>query len=240
MAQFSYVQSTSAISTNTIKFTSSNTAGDIIVAALAGFNVALATGVTDSLSNSYTKLFDLNGNGVTILTPHVQVWLATSIAAGTNTITFGGMGTSDNDIIVAEYVAGSSYSVIVSPVEPGNPSSNKFIPASFPTLNVGTPNFANEVMLIVVGYDYSEFATSWTISNGTVRQQTHEADNAGFALGDYDVVSPTGLVTANLSHNQSAQDDIVGCSVQLITLASSGGGGGTHLFRVDMNGNIFG
>lgn len=234
MSVFSHVQSASAISANSLAFTSNNTSGNIIVAMVASFHQTLATAVTDTNGNTYVKVADAG----TVLNGYFQVWVATGITGGANTLSFTTMITTDTNIIIAEYGVPTDFHLGVSPLYSKVYSSGA-MDFSFPDNVIGAPVLPSEIMLICFAYNWSNFR-SWTISNGTVRQTTHEADGATTALGDYSVVSPSGVVTTTLTATGGSGEDYVGACLQLFIFPSGGGGGGGTFFACDMSGGFSG
>src|SRR5581483_4731044 len=100
MAVFSYNQSAQSVSSGSVAFASNNTLGNTLIAVHAGFNITLATSVTDSQGNTYTKLASVQN-----ATAFLAVFVAFNCKSGANTITFNGgtvTGSSFN-CIIAEY-----------------------------------------------------------------------------------------------------------------------------------------
>ena len=222
-ASFAYVQSASTISANTLAFSSNNTAGNLIVAAVSGFNQGLASGVSDTNGNTYVQY---GANPSNTSPGRIQIWVAKGISAGANTLTFTGMSSTNTNIIIAEYTMPSAYSYAVELLP--NLAYTGALPFGFPVVVSGSPTMPTEVLLVVVAYDFSNFR-SWTISNGTIRQSTHEADGATLVLGDYDVVSPTGAVTTALTATGGGSDSYTGGSIQPL-LFGGGGSSNPHAF----------
>lgn len=218
MAAFTFIQSASAISTGSLAFASNNTAGSMIVAVWAQFNNSLPTAISDTQGNTYTSFIYTEQTGA-----KYQVWIARAIAAGANTVSFTGGSTSNNDIILVEYGVPSDFLIVKNGVLPTNNTSS--VTASFPEVLVGSPTLPAEVMIIVSLYDYGNFRT-WSMTNGTVREQTHESDGATLMLGDYDMVSPTGIVSTVVT-NANSGDPWLGVVIALVDLSGGGGGGGS-------------
>ena len=222
MAAFSYVQSANTDNATTLAFGSNNTAGNLIVAFYDNFANALPSSVTDSQGNTYTNVMNSAQT-----TSRVSIWVAQNIAAGANTVTFNGASSTFADIIIAEYSVPADYLLAVQSL-PQTGTINSLL-QSFPEISVGSPGFPSEVMLIVAIYDSNSFH-GWTLSNGTVRETTHNPASATSVLGDWDVVSPSGIVSTTLAGTGSG-GGWLGCTIALLTLGGGGGGaGGSYTF----------
>lgn len=230
MAAFAYVQSIQSTSTGSLTFGSANTAGNLIVAVNSCFSETLATSVTDSQSNTYVQIgTQAFGNG------SLRVFAAASIAGGaSNIVTFNGASTGggDNSFIIAEYTVPLTYA-IGNPTGINNTTSTFIIPSAD---IIGSPTGA-EVMIIPIIYDGNAFHT-WTLSQGTIRETTHEPGNATLFLGDYDVVSPSGIQVTTATGSTGVWAI---CSLNLVAWSTGGGGGGGGIgFRSDWSGGFNG
>lgn len=228
MSVFSYVQSASGVVSTTNAFGTANTAGNIIIAVHAGFQSTLATAISDTRGNTYTLVDFSNTENNRIIT-----YVATNIAAGTNTLTFSGASTSNDSFILAEYAVPSAYIFGTIPKLPQSNRTTSVI--NMPTFAVGTTALPAEVMIIPIYSDQSSFHT-WTLSTGTVRETTHEGGGATAFLGDFDVVSPAGVVLTTASGSSGAW---ISASMYLMTLSAGTGTGGGVIFG-DMAGGMRG
>lgn len=221
---FAYIQSGQNVGTNTIAFSTNNTAGNIIIAANADFGVTLSTACTDSQGNTYTK-FGVVGS-------EMVVYVATSIAAGANTVTFAGAAGGNTSYIVAEYSTPASYLIY------GDPQTNA--PSSWVINVIGEPvAFASSAILLVpIGYNHHVSAT-YSLSTGTVRQTTSEPGGESLFLADV-IFSPVGLTsTTTVTVSASALTSLF--PLYLIAVGGTGtGGGATKFIREDMSGGMFG
>jgi hypothetical protein len=230
VAVFAYIQSAKGTSTTALAFGATNTAGHMIVVAEAGFQTSITTAVSDSQGNSYSLIT----KGLTSW--HINVFLATNIVGGTNTITCSGASATNNDIIIAEYAAPVKFLVdgayITSNGLQIGTATIKYLIA-----NEGTAALPSEVLIIPIVYDASGDHSPYTISGGTVRQSTHEADNAALWLGDFDTVSPSGVITSTASAGGATwQNGFQG----IVCYVPSTGGGGGGVILGDMSAGMRG
>lgn len=241
MAVFSFNQSNVTAASTTGGFTGANTAGNLIIALNFAANTVVGTAISDTQGNTYFQAgqFNISGIGKGVC------WIATNIAAGTNTATFSGDSATNNDIIVMEYNTPANYIL--------DASNNVTIPTAFlPSYTATYPLSAHarvgtnstlpsEVLLFAAGY-FNVVGTT-TFGNGTIRNQGTNGGGGVYFAGDFDVVSPVGVVTIPMTCNVSGavnpQYPPTTFVIALQIPPSSGGGSGGVILG-DMSGGMRG
>lgn len=226
---FAYIQGTSAISTATITMTAVSTLGDIIIAANAGYHATMATSVTDNLGNTYNNYGVVFQGGIGAAGT-LSVFIATSVKAGTATVTFNGASTTNNDLIVAEYKIPSATVIVDAIANMAQPGTGTIWPYSY---DVGAiSGTVNNLAMIPIVYNDNNVG-SWAMSTGTVRVFTTEADGATLMLGDVIIANPaTTTHTTTITNTAEITGAWITCPVNLIsvtalgTTTTTGGGAG--------------
>ena len=161
------------ISTLSVTFASSNTAGNIIAVYISnGTPSASGVSVSDSQGNTYRYL---SGS---VVGSSSAIWVALRIKSGANTVTVN----AASSIAASEYSSTSAAVAAIGGAVQNSPrSTNPFAgPACFRS--------TSEVMVLIGAYDYGGYVV-WALSSGTVRANIFEVGGQGVMAGDDDVSS---------------------------------------------------
>lgn len=205
---FGFIQSISSTGVASLAFSSNVTAGSLIVVHLAGVDSVTST-VTDNLGNSYSRVLNLGTSYA------YSMWIAFGAAAGATTISASGMGGSANsNIAICEYSLVSTYNWNAMMTNNINLGGS----------DVPIPLFTTPTQtLVIMGlYDFASFH-SWSATNLTVRETTHEPDSATLGCADGIFTDITTATSAMMSGATSSF--VAGCTLALYATPSGGGGG---------------
>ena len=219
-AVFSFVQVAGAAATaTTVTFSSSNTAGNIIIAAMGSPGGFPATSVTDSQGNTYTQVcYPLQANAGGSF--NGALYVATGIAGGSsNTVTFHGINVGSNEwsLVIAEYAVPSNFNI--SSIQTADNDQMTSFVVTFPFAKIGSAHLPSEIMIIpIVWANVSAIASS----NGTIRLQQASGSTFRLSIADYDVTSPSSPVATTITESGGGTYEALGMSLALDTGAGSG------------------
>jgi hypothetical protein len=188
--------SSGSVTTDTKAFTSNITAGGFIVVVTAS---GVATGnnvssITDTLSNTYTRVFSEVGGAGT--RPDLEVWYAQNSPAGANTITVN-QTSAKLCWVQAEY-AGIAALLDLAPDKNAHTSGSA---ATADSGSTATTTKADELLIGAIGVA----SASWTISSagtnyGNLTQVSSTGAGANYTVGFEDrIVAATGAYNATFA-----------------------------------------
>ena len=212
---FSFIQSASSVSVGSLAFSSSVAAGSMILVALGGFNgfdPSVVT-VSDNVGDTFIKVVWTDTSQYPSC---YALFVAFNAIGGATTVSATGMGTN-TDIIICEYSLVSSYSwFTLSPYLETTPGSSPGGGIQLPPTDV-----PSDCLVIVSCYDGHRYHT-WSAFNMTVRETTHEPDDATLGLADGIFTSLTSSTVGYLFGSSNSDNH---GSIFVVAAASGGSGG---------------
>jgi hypothetical protein len=148
---------------NSVAFSSNNTAGNLLVCAIAsGGNV---TNVTDTAGNTWTKLEDTDDAGSPL---YADLWYTADCLGGANTVSLSGGFGGFESIAVAEF----SGIAAVSPADQSSGAQGDLALLQSPDSGDVTPTEADELLVGVICNSVGK-ATTWTNTFNEVAETTN-------------------------------------------------------------------
>jgi hypothetical protein len=204
---------------NSVSFPNPCAAGDsVVVIGIDLYSNFGYSSIQDNKNNSYTLVAEFSNSVSTVF---LQVWLATNVAAGTQTVTLTGAGLTFMGIGIWELPGTWAVDVF----ESGQPAQTSVGPWALPPLVTNFADFVVSAIVAQAGDSVNTSPAPWT--NETLAPRT---DAMGFA--EY-LQSVAGSITPSFSGTSlGTYNSLIAVGFYAATHPGGGGVNGSGLLRL--------